>query len=177
MAFLDRFRRKQEAKIAKRNYAGVNTGRLFADFVSSERSADSELRPALRMLRNRSRDLSINNEYIRRYFELLKVNVIGEKGAFFQSKATDSIGNLDQTGNQAVENAFKMWGKFGNCTVDGKLSWIDAQKLAVELMAKDGEAFIIKHRSADFTDSFAIEFLEADQVSCLSYSYISSWRL
>jgi len=164
MAFLDRFRRKQEVKIVKRNYAGVNTGRLFADFVASERSADSELRPALRMLRNRSRDLSINNEYVRRYFELLKVNVIGEKGAFFQSKATDSIGNLDQTGNQAVESAFRMWGKFGNCTVDGKLSWIDAQKLAVELMAKDGEAFIIKHRSADFTDSFAIEFLEADQV-------------
>jgi len=33
MAFLDRFRRKQEVKVVKRNYAGVNTGRLFADFV------------------------------------------------------------------------------------------------------------------------------------------------
>ena len=165
MASLDIFKRKAELKpVSHRGYAGVNTGRLFSDFVTSERSADSELRFALKTLRNRSRDLSINNEYVRRYFELLKVNIIGEKGIQFQSKAIDSVGNLDQTGNQSVEAAFKLWGKYGSCSVDGKLSWIDAQKLAVELMAKDGEAFIIKHRSAEFKDSFAIEFIEADQV-------------
>ena len=165
MAFLDLFRKKQQQKaVSRRQYDGVNTGRLFSDFVTSERSADSELRFALKVLRNRSRDLSVNNEYVRRYFELLKINVIGDKGIQFQSKAVDSIGNLDQTGNQSVENAFKMWGKCGYCTVDGKLSWIDAQKLAVELMAKDGEAFIVKHRNAAFRDSFALEFIEADQI-------------
>jgi len=165
MAFFDIFKRKEIAKaVSRRNYAGVNAGRLFADFQTSERSADSELRFALKILRNRSRDLSINNEYVRRYFELLKVNIIGENGIQYQSKALDSVGNLDQSGNQAVESAFKMWGKYGNCSVDGKLSWIDMQKLAVELMAKDGEAFIIKHRNAQFKDSFAIEFIEADQV-------------
>lgn len=165
MGILDIFTRKPEKReIIRRQYAAVNTGRLFSDFTGSERSADSELRNALKQLRNRSRDLAINNEYIRRYFELLKVNAVGEKGVFLQSKALDSVGNLDKMGNDAVENAFKMWGKFGNCTVDGRHSWIDVQKLAIELMAKDGEAFIVKHRSAEFTDSFALEFLEADQV-------------
>jgi capsid protein len=72
MAFFDIFKRKEIPKaISRRNYAGVNAGRLFADFQTSERSADSELRFALKILRNRSRDLSINNEYVRRYFELL----------------------------------------------------------------------------------------------------------
>jgi capsid protein len=147
-----------------------------ADFTSSERSADSELRNAIKPLRNRSRDLAMNNEYARRYFELLKVNVVGEKGVFLQSKALDSVGNLDQSGNQAVENAFKMWGKFGNPTVCGKLSWIDIQKLAVELLAKDGEAFLVVHRGADFRDSIALEFLEADQVDEQLFD-VSSRRL
>ena len=123
MGILDIFKQspKKAQQIVKREYAAVNTGRLFADFTSSERSADSELRNAIKPLRNRSRDLAMNNEYARRYFELLKVNVVGEKGVFLQSKALDSVGNLDQSGNQAVENAFKMWGKFGNPTVCGKL--------------------------------------------------------
>jgi lambda family phage portal protein len=166
MGLLDIFTKTPEKtkQIVKREYAAVNTGRLFADFNGSERSADSELRNAIKPLRNRSRDLAMNNEYARRYFELLKVNVVGEKGVFLQSKALDSVGNLDQSGNTAVENAFKMWGKFGNPTVCGKLSWIDIQKLAVELLAKDGEAFLVIHRGAEFRDSIALEFLEADQV-------------
>jgi lambda family phage portal protein len=44
------------------------------------------------------------------------------------------------------------------------MSWVDVQKLAVELLAKDGEAFIIKHRSGEFRDSIALEFIESDQI-------------
>lgn len=164
MGILDVFRRSPKKEVLRRGYAGVNTNRLFSDFVASERSADSELRGAIKELRNRSRDLAMNNEYAKRYFELLKVNVIGDKGVFYQSKAIDSIGQLDQNGNEAVEMAFRRWGKYGNPTVDGKMSWIDVQKLAIELVAKDGEAFIIKHRESVFHDSFALEFIEADQV-------------
>lgn len=164
MGILDVFKRSPKKEIVRRGYSGVNTNRLFSDFVASERSADSELRGALKELRNRSRDLSMNNEYAKRYFELLKVNVIGDKGVFYQSKAIDSIGQLDQNGNEAVEAAFRRWGKYGNPTVDGKMSWIDVQKLAIELVAKDGEAFIVKHRTSAFHDSFALEFIEADQI-------------
>lgn len=164
MGIFDKFlgRDKPKTQIVKREYAGINAGRLFADFRASEHSADSELRFALKVLRNRSRDLAINNEYIRRYFELLKTNVVGEKGILLQSKALDSVGNLDRSGNEALEASFARWARYGNCTVCGKMSWVDAQKLAVEMLAKDGECFIIKHRSNSFRDSFAIEFVEAD---------------
>ena len=164
MGIFDKFKAKEPKTIIKRQYHGVNQGRLFADFTASDNSADTELRFALRVLRNRSRDLAINNEYIRRYFDLLKQNVVGEKGILLQSKALDSVGNLDRRGNEALEQAFAMWAKYGNCTVCGKMSWIDAQKLAVEMLAKDGECFIIKHRANSFRDSFAIEFVEADLV-------------
>jgi len=165
MAIFDIFRRTKIKKPSfKRSYAAANPGRLFADFKSSERSADSELSPVLKVIRSRSRDLVRNNSYAKRYMSLLKTNVIGGKGFNLQCKALDSVGNLDVSGNSAVEAAFLSWSKAGNPTVDGKLNWVDAQKLALETIARDGEVFIVKHRSADFKDSFAIEFIESDQV-------------
>jgi lambda family phage portal protein len=94
----------------------------------------------------------------------LKSNVIGNRGFTLQVKALDTVGKLDQDGNDRVESAFRTWGKNGNCTVDGKMSWIDAQKLCIESLARDGEVFIVKHRANEFHDSFAIEFIEPDQV-------------
>ena len=166
MAWFDIFRPKPRVKnqVFKRSYQAANTGRLFADFKDSEQSADSELYPVITRMRARSRDLARNNAYMRRYLSLLRANVVGQRGFSYQSKAVNFNGALDQIGNQAAENAFKTWSRMGNCTVDGKLSFVDAQKLVIESLARDGEVFIIKHRGASFHDSFALEFIEADQV-------------
>ena len=172
MGILDVFKAKPDAKAKnpqkmtqmKRSYAGANTGRLFADFGSSERSADSELYPAIRRLRSRARDLARNNEYAKRYLMLLKNNVIGDRGFTLQVKALTTDGKLDESGNQAVEERWKLWGRSGNCTVDGRLSWIEVQKLIIESVARDGEAFIRIHRNATFQDSFSLEIIESDKV-------------
>ncbi len=167
MALFDFFKPKPQElqrKMFKRSYAAANTGRLFADFKESERSADQELSAAINTMRARSRDLARNNAYMRRYLQLLQSNVIGKSGVSYQSKALDTTGNLDMQGNQAVEAAFKAWSRLGNCTVDGKMSFIDAQKMVMEGLARDGEVFIIKHRGASFHDSFALEFIEPDQI-------------
>lgn len=166
MALFDFFKSKpkEERRTFKRAYQAANTSRLFADFKESERSADSELYPVISRMRARSRDLARNNEYVRRYLDLLKTNVVGERGFSLQVKAIGGDGNLDQVGNQSIENAFKAWGRVGNCTVDGKMSWVDAQKMVIEGLARDGEVFIVKHRSSTFKDSFALEFIEPDQV-------------
>ena len=166
MAIFDIFTKKvkPEPKMFKRAYAAANPGRLFADFKSSERSADSELSPVLKVIRSRSRDLVRNNQYAKRYVSLLKTNVIGGKGFGLQVKALDTVGKLDETGNTAVEQAFMQWGKLGNPTVDGRMNWVDAQRLCLETLARDGEVFVVKHRGNGFKDSFAIEFIESDQV-------------
>lgn len=150
--------------IHKRAYAGANTGRLFDDFKSSERSADSELYPAIRRLRSRARDLARNNEYAKRYLTLLKNNVVGDRGFTLQVKALTSDGKLDESGNQAVEDRWRIWGRSGNCTVDGRLSWIEVQKLVIESCARDGEAFIRIHRNRTFQDSISLEIIEPDRV-------------
>jgi len=150
--------------LQKRLYSGASKNRLLADFFDSERSADSELRPVIKVLRSRSRDLARNNEYAKRYLNLMKTNVVGDRGFSLQVKAVGGDGNLDQSGNDSVESAFRKWGRRGNCTVDGKMSWLDAQKLVIEGLVRDGEVFIVKHRSNSFHDSFALQFIEPDQI-------------
>ena len=169
MALFNLFKPAEEPKKVvgrkfKRSYASADSGRLFADFHGSERSPDSELRPVIAKIRARSRDLARNNEYVKRYLELLKNNVVGERGFSLQVKATNTTGDLDVSGNDAVEMAFNKWCRKGNCTVDGKMTFTDAQKLVMESLARDGEVFIFKHRSADFHDSFSIQFLEPEHV-------------
>lgn len=73
--------------IQRRSYQAANTGRLFADFTSSNRSADSELRTDLVLMRNRSRELARNDVYVKRYLALLKTNVVGDQGMTLQVKA------------------------------------------------------------------------------------------
>ncbi len=158
MGLLDIFQRKRKAK---RSYSGANVGRLFSDFITSNTSADAEIRFALEALRNRCRDLERNNEYARRYIHLLKTNVVGERGVSMQVKARNTDGSFDAIGNQIIEREWAAWGRVGNCTVDGKMSWVDAQKFFIESLVRDGEVLI---RKVNYPNKwgFAIEFLEPD---------------
>jgi len=166
MGLFDRFKRQEEQpkKMFKRSYAAASTSRLFADFATTDRSADAELRPAIKILRARSRELVRNNEYARRYVNLMKNNIVGDRGFTTQCKAMNSAGTLDSVGNDLVEKAFRTWGKIQNCTVSGNMTWVDVQKLVIESVVRDGEAFIIVHRSSKFHDSISLEFVEPDRV-------------
>lgn len=168
MAILDFFSRKRQTKKGtsrlKRSFLAASSSRLYSDFDNSERSADSEIKPVLRKMRARSRDLARNNEYVKCYLDLLKTNVIGENGFSLQVKAKNSVGKLDQRGNQEIEAAWFNWCRKGKCTVDAQSSFIDVQRQVIEATARDGECFIIKHRGKELTHSFGIQVLEADML-------------
>lgn len=159
MGILDIFSRKKPLK--KRAYAGANQGRLFSDFVASSRSADEEIKGALKVLRNRCRDLTRNNPYARRFISLAKANTVGERGVTLQVKARNDNGAMDSIGNDQIEIAWKRWGRMGQCSVDGKISWVDAQRLFIENLVRDGEVLVrlVKYPN-DF--GFALEFIESD---------------
>jgi lambda family phage portal protein len=169
MGILDFVRRnktetQEKPKMKRRSYAAARGGRLFSDFIGSSNSADSELRFDLEVIRNRSRELVRDNEYARRYMNLLKTNVIGENGFQLQLKAKNSDGSLDGAGNTIIENAWKRWGRLGSPTVDGRMSWLDCQKFVVEGLARDGEVFVKILRGNKYRDGFGLQFLEADLI-------------
>ena len=157
-------RRKKARPLNLRSYAGAQKGRLFADFFSNSKSADAELAPALRTLRDRSRELARNDSYVKRYLALLSANVVGTKGIRLSCKARDDNGQLDLVGNQIIEREFARWCKKANCTVTGKLSFIDAQKLFIETLARDGECLVKHVKTKDNPFNYSIQFIEADHL-------------
>lgn len=163
MGLFDLFRstpKKQPRK--KRSYAGAASSRLLADFYPMTRSSDAELKPALRNLRNRCRELARNNEYVTRYIGLMKTNVVGG-GINLQMKARNDAGDLDGPGNGIIEREWRRWCKMGSATVDGRLSFVDAQRLVVETLARDGEVLVRLVRGyRGNAHRFAIQFIEAD---------------
>lgn len=163
MGIFNIFSRKAVAP-QKRNYSAANKGRLFADFKGSARSADSEIRWALPDIRNRSRDLERNNEYFRRYLQLLRVNTVGEKGFNLQVKGRNVEGTLDRAGNNIIEGAWKEFCRLGGPTIDGRMSMVDLEEHIITGVARDGEVFLRVVKGAYLRHGISLNIIEPDRV-------------
>ncbi len=166
MAWYDRLTgRTRKKKIPKiRKYQGANTGRLFSDFMQTSTSADREIKDQLRLLRDRSRDLARNDSYVQRYLHLMQSNIVGSNGIRLSMKARNDDGSLDLVANRIIEQQWRNWCKLGSCTTNGRLSFIDCQKLFIESLARDGEVLVRHVKSRDSEFGYKIEFLEADHL-------------
>ncbi len=71
---------------------------------------------------------------------------------------------LDSIGNQIIEDSFYQFALKGNCTADGRLSWIDLQKYVIEATARDGEALIQIVKNRVFIHGIAFHPIESDQI-------------
>jgi lambda family phage portal protein len=152
----------------RRSYTGANAGRLFSDFLTTSTSADAEIKDNIRVLRDRARELARNDSYIARYLNLMVSNVIGKHGIRVSSKARldDPVnkGKLDLRANLLIEEAWKEWTKIGNCTTNGRLSFLDCQKIFIESLCRDGEVLIRKVKDKNSPFGFRLQFLEADHL-------------
>jgi len=155
---------KQRKKVVKklRNYKANQSDGLFADWISGSSNADSNIRFNLRKLRDRCREQARNNDYAKRYLQLLVTNVVGQNGIRVQCKARNSDGRIDLVGNKIVEENWMKWCKKGNCTMDGRMSFLDAQKLFIETLARDGEVLVRHISSSNPDEPYKIQFLDAD---------------
>lgn len=153
------FQRKPKDKVKKRSFKAVSSSRLTLDWITSSLSQDGELRGNLTNLRNRSRDLERNNEWVKGFLRSLENNVLGEKGVSLQVRSKEPNGTLDEVANNLIEAGWKQWGRRGNCDVTGKHSWCDVQRLILRSIARDGEVIIRMMRSSD---GLRLQVLEAD---------------
>ncbi len=58
MTLRDRIAKIFGRKKTRAFYSGAGTGRLLSNFVQTSKSADSEIKQSIQVLRNRSRDLA-----------------------------------------------------------------------------------------------------------------------
>lgn len=141
----------------KRGYVAGESGRLHK-WRASRGSADSEIRSALDSIRMRSRDLSKNNPYIRKWLQMVQNNVVGPNGFKLQVRADEGDGK-DKAANDAIESAFAKWAS-GDCDFRGKSSLLQLDRLIIKQVARDGEAIVRKIRGANNEFGFALQLLD-----------------
>src|SRR6267378_4772656 len=154
-------------------FQGAMGGRLTMDWIASILSADQEIKGNMRLLRARARELSRNNPVAKSYLKILTSNVLGEKGIGYQAQVRNNDKTLNDAFNTKIEDSWKEWGKLGNCTVDGKLSFRGVQTLVLKNIATDGEVFVRMVRGFNNKHRFALQLIDADQVDHLFTRYAS----
>jgi len=92
----------------------------------------------------RSRGLWRNNDYVRRYRQLLVSNVLGPIGLRLQMRMSLRDGRPNQPVNDRIEAAWRAFGTRAACEVSGNLEWADVERLCLECLARDGEFLIRK---------------------------------
>jgi lambda family phage portal protein len=163
-------RRDGQSGMGRRSYDGASSSRLTADWATSSTSADAALNGRLAMLRDRSRDLERNNEWVRGFLRILENNVLGEGGISLQMRVRDQSGRMDEAANQIIEDGWWKWGRVGRCTLNRRQSWRDVQRLVLRSIARDGEAIV---RLVVTRDGLRLQVIEADRLD-LDYNVINT---
>jgi len=94
-----------------RSYIAAENSRLLKDWPTSGGTADADLYAFLKLLRVRSRHLAKNNDYAKRFFNILKTNVVGPTGIGLQARSKNERGELDTADNDYLESEWKEWRK------------------------------------------------------------------
>lgn len=149
----------------KRSYDGASVNRLTADWITSSTSTRTELRKDLKRLRARSRDLSRNDPYFKKFLSMVGVNVVGPHGIKLQVRARTASGELNKGLNAVTEAAFRIWGRTQTCTVTGNVSWKEAQRLFATTLARDGEVLVRKRyvrKTKANPFGFSLQFIDTN---------------
>lgn len=151
--------KRDKATKAKRRYQAAVYNRLTADWISDTKSADASVKYDLETLRNRSRELCQNDDYARRYLQLLSSNVIGSSGIMMEMDVREPTGQPDELANRLIEEQWRVFTK-SPCT-DNRSTLMDLQHLAMQSIARDGE--ILFRKIPNYGPSnFALQPMEAD---------------
>ncbi len=147
-----------------KRFAAGELDRLTASFIGSQLSINEECRRHLTRMQHRSRSLCTDNDYARKFLQMVKANVIGPAGIGLQCQFKNAQGKPDIADQDFIEGHWKKWGRRNNCTIDGKLSWLEVQNLAAETCARDGEVLIQKIRRKGDRYFLKLRVLECDHL-------------
>lgn len=105
-------RREAVPKTARRNFAGARPVGSLASWQPQNWSADALARSDLDRLRARARSLARDNDYMRKFLNMVESNVIGRDGFALQMRVLlDNADKPDALANKAIEAAFSRWAR------------------------------------------------------------------
>lgn len=161
MNLLPKLFKRTPEKVQKREYAAAKMNRLLSSWIAGVESPDSILKNgSLTLLRNRARTLCQNDDYARRYLQLLVSNVVGADGVRLEMDVRDLNGRADRQANDIIEQHWKMFSK--HPTTDRRMTMVDLQAQALTSTARDGEMFYQIVRNFGNESNFALRPFEGD---------------
>jgi lambda family phage portal protein len=170
MGIMDLFRRAVPEKrprpvIIKRGYDAASSDRLNFSWTAGNACADDDLLRALDKLRARSRDLAYNNEYAKKYLQMVVTHIVGPNGFNLQNLSND-FGKPDELARQVIEQAFDAWSRKGVCEIGGQYAFQELQRQIIRAVARDGEALVLKLRGKDAGNAYgyALRLIEIDRL-------------
>jgi lambda family phage portal protein len=163
MAVMDRVRGWLGMK-PKASLDGGQINRLFRTSPTGSLHPDREIQYDIATVRARARALSVNDSTIAGYLMTAADNVVGHCGMQLQAKVANRNGDLATTTNAAIEAAWKDFGEPGNCTVDGRFSMTQFQRMLVQAKKVDGEVFIRIYRGSEYAHGIALQVIPADML-------------
>ncbi len=157
----------EQKRTQRRSYKAAEHTNSNFNWRTTTETEDSAIHKSLVAVRARSRNLARNNPIMKHFLQLLGQNVVGAHGFKLQSLAKTSDGMLDSIKNEAVEVAWKDWGKKENCDLYQKQSLTQLCDTLIKTVAKDGECLIrlIKEKSNKNNPyGFKLQLLDADRL-------------
>lgn len=129
----------QFAQDQVRKYNGAAMSRRTGSWALGPSSANTEIGPALTILRARSRELVQNNPYAARAIQAITTNTVGV--GIMPAPEGGTPGELAR-----IKKAWFDWAQSTDCDHYGHLDFYGLQALVMRTVAMSGEAIIIRRR-------------------------------
>ena len=149
-------------------FAGASINRLTDSLSTWSGGINADLDGSLVILRARARQMAANNEYGRRFLNLVATNIVGRTGPKLQVRAYKDQRDpnkptvLDKSANDAVEIHYARWS--AKADIAGRMTLPHLLRVVAKAVARDGEALVRFVRRRDLPYGLAVQVLEADRL-------------
>ncbi len=162
-AALRRMHARAAISLAERKFDAASRSRRTEGWITTGSSANAVARPAMKLIRDRSRDLARNNSLGRRAIDVIETNTVGTG---IRPHIT-----VREGGNQAVADnlmaLWKDWAETPLCDSEEQDTLYDLQGLLMRSVAESGEclARVRRRRASDgLPIPIQIQLMEGDHL-------------
>lgn len=150
----------------RRRFYTAGSDESFVGWDVSDVSPNAAWYPMALKTLARARDLERNNDYVRAFLRLNKVNINGPKGIKLRACRTTNRKANDKPFNDALEHDYLAAGKLRNSpTIEGGMSRRDIGDMWLDRIAVDGEVIIIRRYGEQYNKyGFTRQFIDAAQL-------------
>jgi len=159
-------KKRKSARSFYNAWMAAVTDNLTESWTRQSYPINEQIKRDLKVLRARSRDLAKNDPHVRKFIRLMKANIVGRSGVILQSKVKNGDGSLDNVASNAIEAAWKEFGKWGIASTTNSKTFVEIQNLFWDHVLRDGEVLIMKVYSDKVNRfGYGLQFIDPEMLS------------